>query len=93
MSLLRNSRCRPRESRAPWLLPAAKPRLVELRWYRTGLGNRPMSANQSAVPSVDALSTTITSYEIASAVFRQIRSRHCRVNSSLLRTGMTIETS
>src|SRR5262249_43535959 len=56
--LLRKKRWRPRAQAAAWLLARAKPALVGLRRSVTW-GNSP--ATMSAAPSVEPLSTTITS--------------------------------
>jgi hypothetical protein len=71
------------------LQATAKPRFSAFRMICT---SPPSLARKSAVPSVEPLSTTITS-NVASVVTAASFTRHCSVSSTRLKTGMTIEQS
>jgi hypothetical protein len=81
VSGLRRITYRPLLSRMAWLLLAAKPRFFELDSRRTrGKSSRSMPA----LPSADALSTTITSYSNPEPSPANTESRHPRSNSRVL---------
>ena len=62
MSLLSSSNHSPAATRIAWLLAAAKPVFSALRSRRTAGKS---AASMSALPSLDALSTTMTSWSTA----------------------------
>ncbi len=79
-----------REARA--LVAGAAEALVLRVDHAASAAGSLLGAKESAVPSVEALSITITSWGVPVAVAR-IVSRHCLVSSRRLKTGITIETS
>ena len=80
-SLLSSTRYSPRAALSPWLTAAGNPRFVALVMTVTGtLAMSLTPARYSGVPSVDPLSTTISSH--GRRVWLLSAARHCRVNSS-----------